>query len=86
MPIMFEEACRENNAEDVSIMLNLCRPVPVEIRTKKSESALMLASASGAEDVCRVLIDKKCDLEARDLQEKTALLFCVEKGHFHIVN
>jgi hypothetical protein len=56
---MFEEACRENNAEDVSRMLNLCWPVPVEIRTKKSESALMLASANGALEVCRVLIDLK---------------------------
>jgi ankyrin repeat protein len=78
---MFEEACRQNKAEDVSTMLNHCRPVPVEIRTKKSESALMLACANGAKEVCQVLIDNYCDLEARDLQEKTALFYAAEKGH-----
>ena len=81
MPATFEDACRHNNAEYVSTMVNLCRPVPVEIRTKKSESALMLACANGAQEVCQVLIDKNCEREAKDIQEKTALFYCVEKEH-----
>jgi ankyrin repeat protein len=85
MPTLFEKACKENNALDVHKMLNLFWPVPVEIRTKKSESALMLASANGAEEVCRVLIENNCYLEAKDLQEKTALFYAVENNHERVV-
>ncbi len=86
MPVIFEEACKNNDcSEEVNTMLTQNWPIPIEIRTKKSESALMLACGNGAEEVCQVLIDNRCDLEARDLHKKTALFYCVEKGHTNVV-
>jgi hypothetical protein len=67
MPVTFEEACKKNDAEEVSKLLNQCRPVPVEIRNGQNMSGLMLASSYGAVDVCQVLIDNKCDLDSRDV-------------------
>ncbi len=75
MPTSFEKACTENIVGEVHTMLTQNRPVPVEIRNKQSGSALMLACAIGAEEICRVLIDNNCDFEARDLHEKTAIFF-----------
>ena len=83
MPEFFEKALVENLPEHVHNFLIGCLPVPINIRNKASETALMIACANKSYDTVEELLDnanEKPDFEATDAQGWTALHHAAKSG------
>ena len=74
MPQLFEEACLSDKSDKVHEFLSGQPPLDVDIRNRKGETGLMIAAANGSVDSLKVLIDKKSDLNAADVNGQTALI------------
>jgi ankyrin repeat protein len=86
MPISFESACGKNEVEFVNRALFSATPnVPTEVRNTKSWSGLMIASSKGALEVCKIFVENKCDLEAKDPLGRTALFLAAKNGFIDVV-
>jgi ankyrin repeat protein len=75
MPEVFEIDLKNNAAEECQKVLTGNRPLPLDIRNKASQNALMIACAHGAQNVVEMLftMDGTHDLEAVDADGMTAL-------------
>jgi ankyrin repeat protein len=80
MPQLFEEACRTNSSDKVHEFLSGQPPLDVEITNKKGETGLMIAAAHGAVDSLKVLIEKKANQNATDLNGLTALIYALNNN------
>jgi ankyrin repeat protein len=79
---------KNNKAEDCHKALNGNRPLPLDIRNKASQNALMIACAHGSQDVVEMLFTTAGthDLEAVDAQGWTALHYASYNGHQEILH
>lgn len=59
--------------------------VDVRSRTKTRQTALMMACLNGKSDVCRYLLDRGANLNARSVQGGTALMYAAASGNLELV-
>ena len=79
--------CRRGMTSSVLRMLEM-PSIAVEAREgerEDGETCLILAAYSGHLDICRLLIDKGAQTEARDWNGRTPLHWAAEGGHIDIV-
>jgi ankyrin repeat protein len=88
MPVVFEIDLENNAAEECQKVLTGNRPLPMDIRNKASQNALMIACAHGARDVVEMLftMDGTHDLEAVDADGWTALHHASCHGYKEIID
>jgi ankyrin repeat protein len=84
MPQLFEEACRTNSSDKVHEFLSGQPPLDVDITNKKGETGIMIAAANGAVDSLKVLIEKKANLNATDLNGLTALIYAMNNNQYEV--
>jgi hypothetical protein len=85
MPSAFETAITENKYELVYNYLIGDWPLPVDIRNKASQTALMIACAFKAVETAEEIIEKNPDLNARDTLGWTALHHAAQSGTLECV-
>jgi ankyrin repeat protein len=88
MPELFEMDLKNNAAEECQKILTGNRPLPLDIRNKASQNALMIACAIGCQEVVEMLftIDGNLDLEAVDAKGWTALHHASKQGSNEILD
>ena len=86
MPQLFEEACRTNSSDKVHEFLSGQPPLDVDITNKKGKTGLMIAAGNGAVDSLKVLIEKKANLNATDLDGLTALIYALYTDQYEVVD
>jgi ankyrin repeat protein len=88
MPELFEIDLRNNAVEECQKVLICSRPLPLDIRNKVSQNALMIACANGCWEVVEMLftIDGTHDLEAVDAKGWTALHHASKHGSKEIID
>ncbi|KAF1318609.1 Ras-specific guanine nucleotide-releasing, partial [Globisporangium splendens] len=72
-------ASREGRYEVVEALLDY--GVQVDIYTLRGESALHFAAGIAHRDICKILVEKGCDIETRTNEGLTPLMVAVAKGH-----
>jgi ankyrin repeat protein len=88
MPELFEMDLKSNAAEECQKALTSNRPLPLDIRNKASQNALMIACANGAREVIEMLfaMSGTHDLEAVDAEGWTALHHASKQGSKEIID
>jgi ankyrin repeat protein len=88
MPKQNEMDIQQNKAEDCHRAFICSRPLPLDIRNKASQNALMIACANGSREVVEMLftIGRTCDLEAVDDKGWTALHHASHQGSREILD
>jgi ankyrin repeat protein len=88
MPELFEIDLRNNAAEECQKVLTGNRPLPMDIRNKASQNALMIACAHRSQEVVEMLfmMDGTLDLDAVDADGWTALHHASKQGSEDMLN
>jgi ankyrin repeat protein len=86
LPPAVEIAIIENDSQTVHSVLTGCRPLPVDVRNKASQTGLMIACAHNKScETLKVILDQSPNLSAEDLQGWTALHYAAQCGSWECV-
>lgn len=72
-------ASREGRFEVVEALLDY--GVQVDVYTLRGESALHFGAGIAHRDICKILVEKGCEIETRTKEGLTPLMVAVSKGH-----